>query len=270
MDIKKATILLFLILHSLPLLSQVADIKEKVKADQKSNPSKKPYYSEPTTNTSFSDNNEEAHSSYNSDCNCLDDIPTCIVSAIFKGIGHLTFAAQKSTLKKRNEIPDIVSLSTGLDFQSNFYSQTFNPKIRGNWGLFSTDFQYTSLHDHSGSLNSVDWQVLILSIPIKILKVNYGIGFTSLLEPKTTYFESSVGIKLSLNKYKLNLNTNYRWTTQKLNSNRYRQVFNFTADYQIWSNGNIHLSPLVGVNYQEYFSKHTYLLYTLGVRFRVY
>src|SRR6185369_8759197 len=61
---------------------------------------------------------------------------------LFQLIGE----AQSVKLKKADSIKRIVSLETF--FQGAFQPSTyylFNPRIRGNWGLFSTDFRMNYL-----------------------------------------------------------------------------------------------------------------------------
>jgi hypothetical protein len=107
--------------------------------------------------------------------------------------------------------------------------------------------------------------VLILRVPINNLKLNYGIGFTSLLSPKTTYFESSTGMDLYLMKRKLTLGFNYRWTYRR-NESRYRQEVKLTSDYVIIDKHRFKLSPLVGISYQNYFEEDEFWMFNVGVK----
>ncbi len=66
--------------------------------------------------------------------------------AIFFDVFRLIGAAQSDKLHKADSIKRLVSLETffqGAVQPSNYY--LFNPRIRGNWGLFSTDFRVNYL-----------------------------------------------------------------------------------------------------------------------------
>ncbi len=238
-------------------LSQVKNIKETSRDDKKT-----------TIPNSDSRSYSNSSSSFSANQSFGESLGAGIISGIFKGFCFITVEAQKAALQNRDKIPNLISLETNLDYGTNFEEITFNPSIRANWGIFASDFRYSLLHDNTGSLQSLDWQVLVARIPIKTLKLNYGIGFTSLLDPKITYFESSTGFDLNICESRLNIMANYRWTARK-DEERYRQEFKFTTDYQIMNNGVFHLSPMIGITYQEYFKKDRYMLFNVGVKIRI-
>ncbi len=237
--------------------SQVQNIKKSVQNDKSTSftySSSRTYYS--------------SHNSYNDRTSFKESFGDQILGGIFHGLAFISVEAQKSVLSNKEKHPNLVSLQANLDYGTNFSELTFNPSFRANWGLLATDFRYALLHDNTGSLESLDWQVLILRIPIKNIKLNYGIGFTSLMSPKSTYFESSTGFDINLYQRKLNLSGNYRWTSRKMDY-RYRQEVKFTGDYQIMEKNRFSLSPMIGITYQEYFKQDSYLLFNVGVRVRL-
>ncbi len=199
------------------------------------------------------------------------DFGESLASDIFYGIiqciGFVTVKAQKSVLQNKDYYPNTISFEAGLDYGTNFNELTFNPSVRGNWGIIGSELRYALLHDNTGSLESIDWQVLIVRIPVKNFKFNYGIGFTTLLSPNTTYLESSTEIDLNLCRNKLNINTNYRWTAIKSDV-RYRQELKITADYLLFKKGAFHLSPMLGITYQDYFKANSFLMFNSGIRIR--
>ncbi|MCG8582577.1 MAG: hypothetical protein MI866_21820 [Bacteroidales bacterium] len=245
----KPTILLVAILLQTVAEAQVSNIKSNVSSDTKS---------------SYTYSKSGKSSCRRSDDN---DLMSEIAMGIASGIAWASIEAQKRVLENQSEYPNTVSVEAGLEYGTNLSAQTFSPNVRGNWGIYATDFRYHVLHDHTGSLESLDWQVLILRVPIGNFKANYGIGFTSLLSPKTTYAESTTGFDLSLFKQQLNLSANYRWTFKR-NDERYRQEFKLTADYQILQKGKFHLSPMLGVSYQNYFKEDEFWFFNCGVRLR--
>jgi len=250
----------FLLLMHPVCYAQVAEIKSQASADTQSSGSYSgSRYSGGSSSTSYSEDNSLG-----------DALIAELFLGIVKGVGFVTVEAQKSVLEKEDRIPNLVSLEAGLAYGSNLSALSFNPSLRGNWGLFASDFRYSMLHDYTGTLQSLDWQVLMLRIPIHNLKLNYGIGFTSLLDPKTTYFESSTGFDIALLENRMNISSSYRWTARKSDDARYRQEFKFGGDYCIWKKGSFHLSPSIGVTYQDYFKKHHYLFFSVGVKVRLF
>ncbi len=259
----KLLVIFILLTISVNLNCQVKDIKEDIKNDKKSKSSKS------YTSTRSSTSTRRSSSYYDDEENFRDWILGEIFYGLVKGVGFVTYQAQMNVLDNRERYPNLISLETGYDFGTTiFYENNFNPSLRLNWGIFASDFRYSLLMDQRANLQSLDWQILVVRVPIKNLKINYGIGFTSVLSPKKTYFESSAGLDLSLLKSKLNLITNYRWTESK-SEDRYRQEFKFIGDIQVFESGHFQVSPMVGCTYQEYFNKYRYWFVNLGMKIRL-
>ncbi len=259
----KLLIVIIIFTISATLNSQVKDIKEDIKNDKKSKSSK-------TYSSTRSSSSTRRSSSYYDDEESFGDwIFGEILYGLVKGVGFVTYQAQMNVLDNRERYPNLISLETGYDFGTTIFDKNnFNPSLRLNWGIFASDFRYSLLMDKRANLQSLDWQVLVVRVPIKNLKINYGIGFTSVLSPKKTYFESSAGLDLSLLKTKLNLTGNYRWTESK-SADRYRQEVKLNGDYVVMEKGQFHLSPMIGCTYQEYFNKYRYWFVNIGLRIRL-
>jgi len=256
-EIRKYLLTLFIIFIICSINAQVSNIKKTVKKDKIT-----------YTLTGTKSYHSSSRSS-NYENNIAEGIAEEIFIGIIRGLGFITTKAQKAVLDNANEIPNVISLETGIDYGTNTSELTLNPSIRGNWGIIATDFRYSLLHDNTSSLQSLDWQVLVLRVPIKNLKLNYGIGFISLLNPKTSYFESSTGLELNLIESKLNFISNYRWTSHK-SQKRYRQEVKLTGDYQVFENKLFHISPMAGFTYQKYFNTDRFLFFNIGVKLRLY
>ncbi|MBK3519972.1 hypothetical protein [Carboxylicivirga marina] len=233
-------------------LSQVSKIKENVENDDKNSSSKT------ESSTSISDSEDMSFG---------ESILAEIFFGIIKGISIITVEAQKQVLSDLDKHPNLISVETGIDYGTDFNTLIFNPSLRVNWGIFASDMRYSLIHDYSGSLCTFDWQMAVLRIPIDKIKLNYGIGFTSLSDPPATYFESSIGVDAHLYNNKLNLISCYRWT-QKKTEERFRQEFKMTADFQLLNNKNIKLSPMIGITYQNYFKEDEFLMFNIGIKIR--
>ncbi len=165
--------------------AQVSNIKSNVQHDSQ----RTSYYTASSWSVSHSE-----HQSFG------ESLAASIVAGIIDCASFVTVEAQKAVIRDPKDYPNTISLEGTIDYGSNGSALTFAPAIKGNWGIFGSEMRYALLHDYTGSLESFDWQVLILRIPIKNIKLNYGLGFTSLLSPKTNYFESSTGFDLYLQK----------------------------------------------------------------------
>ncbi len=254
--IKSVTCILMLFFLFTATDAQVKDIKDTARDDKKSSSSSK---KRPSSHSSSSYTDEESFG---------DALAGEVFMGLIKGISFITYEAQRSVLWKREQIPNLISLESKLDYGTNFSELTFHPSIRANWGLFATDFRYALLHDYTGSLQSLDWQVLILRIPIHTLKLNIGAGFTSLTEPQNTYFESSTGFDLNLFQNQLNFNGNFRWIAPKTKKS-FRNELKFSGDYLIHQKGHFHLYPSAGITYQEYYNRDRYLFFNIGLKIRI-
>ncbi len=233
------------------LNSQVKNIKKEIETDNK----------ESDRYSSYS-----SHSYDNSD-NDLAFIAE-IAYGIAKGVSFITYEAQKEVLKQRDNYPNIISFETKLDYGTNFHKITFTPSARINWGILASDIRYNLLHDNTGNLSSLDWQVLILRIPTKYIGIHYGIGFTSIRDPKESYLESSTGFDISTIQNKLNIDFNYRWTEKKEIRSRYRQEVKINAGFLTMHTKNLYLYPNIGYTYLQYYKRHKYGLVNAGIKIR--
>ncbi len=189
---------------------------------------------------------------------------------VFSAIGHGIAKAQENTLEKKPEFPEIISLegslNTGLYLEEN--GTNYNPRIQGNWGIFSSELRYTHISDLSGKLGTIDWQIVKINIPINPVKISGGLGFCDLPELRTTFFESSVKADVWVWKRKINTSLEFR-STEKIGTTRFRQEFNFQVDYKVKSFGRFHISPMVGIKHQSYFEKYEQTYFMVGCNFRL-
>lgn len=234
--------------------AQVSNIKSNVRQDM----------SQSTYRASYQMTSAKSTSGYETE-SFGESLIADIATGIMYGVALVTVEAQNAVLSERKNYPNTVSLEGTIDYATNFSTLNFTSSIRGNWGILGSDMRYSVLHDYTGSLESFDWQVLILRVPIKNIKLNYGIGFTSLFSPQTTYFESSTGFEAYLKQRKLALRGDYRWTANK-GDERYRQELKLTADYRLFSKGKFHIAPLVGFTYQNYFHDDEFYLFNVGLK----
>lgn len=181
-------------------------------------------------------------------------------------------AAQRAALENVDIYPERFSLESfttyGIDINSD--AQYFQAGLRGNWGIFGSDFKYTNLIDITGQLKTIDWQVVVIRIPIKNFKIDYGLGFISILEQDQSYFNSSLGFDWRLPNLGVNIVSAYQWSQRTSLGSRYKRSYILRVDYEIYNYKKFHLSPMIEYAYQNYFEETTFTLISAGVIIRLF
>ncbi len=73
------------------------------------------------------------------------------------------------------------------------------PQVRGNWGLFSTQFRYNRIFDNTGVLSTFDWQIIQFNfINHEFVRWVVGMGFSKEIEIDQTHFEGSSSLTIFL------------------------------------------------------------------------
>jgi hypothetical protein len=240
--------LLILSLSAATLIAQVSDINKNVEKDKSNN-----------TSTNSDD--------YDSFSNNGDGFAGFIGSIFINTIG----AGQMAALKNKDLYPERISLETFGSFGTEITSSAnyFETGIRGNWGIFATDFRYSKLNDFTGDLKSLDWLVLVFRIPIKNFKIDYGLGFISLIDLDKSYFKSSIGFDWMFHYIGLNINSVYQWTERTSLETRYKRNFDFSVDFNAFSFQRLHISPMVKYSYQNYFGESEFSIFSVGAVVRL-
>lgn len=170
-------------LLSIPLLfcllgqAQIRDVKSRA-SSYKSNSS------------SSSDSNTSSWSTSSGDAGGL------FLLDVFTGLMDVTFSGLYHAHQNQLQFKDIEDWRTGWEFgingglnynEVNFFNSQF---IRGNHGLFSTQFRRFDVSDVSGSFTTLDWQILQLNL-INLEKVRWvaGAGISHETEIDQTHFE---------------------------------------------------------------------------------
>jgi hypothetical protein len=185
---------------------------------------------------------------------------------------------QAMKLEKAQENKRLVSLETyfqGAVQPSNYY--LFHPRIRGNWGLFSSDFRYNYLVEESkgsgsGDLSTFDWQILQLNL-VTTKNVTGRIGFGNMVEnygARQTFFEWTAGLSIIPNNQKLGGSLEYR-VAKDYNTNAIpRREVNFFLEKQVFSTGALHGALTLGGVYQRYYESVSVWGMQAGLVMRIY
>jgi hypothetical protein len=168
---------------------------------------------------------------------------------VFSGIVE----TQRAKLDRRSEVPNMVSLDVMLQNAvqpSSYY--IINPRIRGNWGLFSTDFRLNYLieEDFDGykHIRTNEWQIIQLNI-ITTKDVVFRIGGGFLQESfggENYYNEWTTALQVHPAKSKLGGLIEYRDADQ-------RKEVNGFLRYHIFDHNSLHGFVTGGAMYQRYY-----------------
>jgi hypothetical protein len=172
-----------------------------------------------------------------------------VVNLMFGGI----VKAQQQSLSKRHDIPTIVSLDLMLHTAvqpSTYY--IVNPRIRGNWGLFSTDFRQNHIieEDMDGvkTLYTNDWQVLLVNlINTRDVVLRLGGGFMQeAFEARNSFPEWSVAFQYNPTVHGWGGVVEYRGAEVRKEVSGY-------ALYKVFDHKALHGFVSAGVQYQRHY-----------------
>jgi hypothetical protein len=161
---------------------------------------------------------------------------------------------QRSTLQRQNIDAALVSIeisAMAASQPSNYY--IIHPRIRGNWGLFSTDLRFNYIVEEGidgvRSIRTTDWQVLELNLVTSPV-VNFYVGggiITESYEQSNTYTEFSAALALNPRKWPIGFYTEYRFSEPRLEfSGQIRRV--------LFGSETVTLSVGAGAIWQQYYN----------------
>jgi hypothetical protein len=168
---------------------------------------------------------------------------------------------QQMKLNRAVENRRLISLETylhGAVQPSSYY--LVNPRIRGNWGLFSTDFRFNYLIEESPGngahdLSSFDWQIIQLNL-ITTKNVIGRIGGGSMQENfggHNTFFEWTAGLTIIPNDRSIGGSIEYRIAKDYSTNAVPRREVNFYLEKQIFEKRALHGYVTLGGVYQRYY-----------------
>jgi hypothetical protein len=170
-------------------------------------------------------------------------------------------AWQGSVLDKRSDVPQIVSLDLMLHSAiqpSSYY--TFNPRVRGNWGILSTDFRWNVLVEQTiegnESLNTFDWQIVQLNfVNTKNVIVRAGAGYMQEnFAAHNSFFESTISSNLMFDDNKWGGFIEWRAAKDFETTAVPRREFNLQVQKQIFEAGPWHGMVTAGLQFQRWYS----------------
>ena len=233
-------------------IGQVGDVNKNVKKDK--------------------DNSGKTKSSATTDSGSSSSSGGWFGGLIIQFFSATVGAAQRAALENVDIYPERFSLESfatyGADINSD--AQYFQTGLRGNWGIFASDFKYTNLTDITGQLKTIDWMVVVIRIPIKNFKIDYGLGFISILDQDQAYFNSSIGFDWRLPNLGVNIASGYQWSQKTSLGSRFKRSYILRVDYEVYNYKKFHLSPMIEYSYQNYFEETTFSVISAGVIIRLF
>lgn len=192
---------------------------------------------------------------------------------LFDGLGSL----HTSKLQKRRDYPSVTSFDVclqGAIKPASYY--ILQPRIRGNWGLFSTDFRMNYLiEDDVDGLRHIrtnDWQVLQLNlITNRFFTFRVGTGFMQEAFNEYTYFsESSFMLNIHAPDQSKVLGFEYRFAKDWDTGANPRREFSIQYQHQIFQASALHGYITLGGLYQRYYNSIDVLGIQTGLVFRFF
>lgn len=184
---------------------------------------------------------------------------------------------QRYKLDKKQVNPSIISLEVLMQAAmqpSSYY--VFNPRIRGTWGLFSTDYRINYLveEDINGykDLATLDWQILQLNL-ITTRNVIGRVGFGMMAEnfgDYRSFGEGTVALQLYSNSRLFNGTIEYRNASDWEGFITPRREFSAYVEQQFFEHGRAHAYVTVGGMYQRYYESIDVWGIQSGVVFKLF
>lgn len=177
---------------------------------------------------------------------------------LFDGLGSL----HTSKIRDRRDYPSMASVDVsfqGAIKPSGYY--ILQPRIRGNWGLFSTDFRMNYLiEDDIDGLTHIrtnDWQVVQLNlITNRFFTFRIGTGFMQEAFEEHRYFsESSLMLNIHAPDQRKVLGFEFRFSKDWDTGANPRREFNIQYQQQIFQASVLHGYVTLGGLYQRYYNR---------------
>lgn len=193
---------------------------------------------------------------------------------MFDGLGSLHM---QKIGAERDHYPSMLSLDVSLQGAVNPSSYyILQPRIRGNWGLFSTDFRMNYLieDDFDGlkHIRTLDWQILQLNL-ITNRFITFRIGGGVLQEAfgeKRAFTETAAMLNIHAPDQSKLLGFEFRFARDWERNVVPRTEFNIQYQHQLFQVSALHGYITLGGLYQRYYSSINIWGVQTGMVFRLF
>lgn len=186
-------------------------------------------------------------------------------------------AWQVNTLQKKGQVPNILSLEVygqAAVQPSTYY--IFNPRIRGNWGIFLTDFRVNYMvEDNIGGpsdLRTDDWQILGLNLVNNrnvTARISTGIMHEAFGDGNV-FNESVFGLSVMSNDQGIGGIGEFRWSRDYSTGSNPRLEASIGIQKKLFDRKAIHMFATGGAMFQRYYNEINVWGVQAGFAFKVY
>ena len=168
---------------------------------------------------------------------------------------------QAHKLRQRFANPSVVSLEVmphlGINPPDYYVAM---PRVRGNWGLFSTDFRYNLLLEQAlegyKSFRTFDWQILQLNlVTTRPVTLRIGTGFSHESAARRAFHESTFALEGRLREDQLGWGAEYRVSKDYETGAVPRREFGVRGQYKVWEKGKTRGYLTLGGFLQRYYGR---------------
>lgn len=264
---KISTLLILFHVISVMGFAQVDDLREESEKDK--------------------DNNKEYHStpneSYNSDSPVVDGCIEGCFAVLFSECTAIMVGAMatwhENLLENRDEDPTIVSLDilphAAYNIDPKYNSYIFSPRVRGTWGLFSTDFRFNLLIEYEENLGKTfktfDWQILELNLlSFNAFNLRLGSGWLYNYHSQNSYNEHFLGMELRLHDqfFLATMEGRSAWDYEG-GGNVFHEA-TLRTSYRFVNYNRLYGYLTGGIVYQNHFMKIDYITLQAGFSFNIH
>ncbi|HZY82078.1 MAG TPA: hypothetical protein VFE50_21285 [Cyclobacteriaceae bacterium] len=186
-------------------------------------------------------------------------------------------AWQIKTLERRGDVPNILSLEVfgQVAVQPSTY-YVFNPRVRGNWGLFFTDFRMNYMLEerigHPDDLRTDDWQVLGLNVlNYRNVTARISTGFMHEAFGEGRIFQESVfGLSVMNNSQSIGGFGEIRWAQDHETGKMPRLEGSFNLQRRLIDKNKMHVFATGGMMFQRYYNDINVWGFQGGLAFKLY
>lgn len=184
---------------------------------------------------------------------------------------------QVNTLQKRGEVPNVLSLEVfgqaGIQ-PSTYY--IFNPRVRGNWGIFLTDFRMNyMLEEKIGGITDLrtdDWQILglnVINTRMVTARISTGIMHEAFGDGNI-FSESVVGVSVMRPDQKIGGAGEFRWSRDYSTGVNPRLEASLSVQRKLFDHKAMHVFATGGVMFQRYYNEINVWGVQAGFAFKLY
>lgn len=263
-------------LFVLPTLGQINNqIKEKAKENSSSSGSGSNHNNTDSRNSSTNYNNNGSSNSFSNvdGFSSLDACLSCcgMAGGLISGVHHL----QQKVLAKEDSVPSITSFEVFLDagaITSEYL--IIRPRIRGNRGIFSTDFRayltFERVFESFDTYHTIDWQILMLNIiNTNVVKTRIGTGIMIEEATSAVYNEHTLGLDISPKGSRFKIRSELRLCPDYKNGTMVRTEVNGGFDYLIYDYKKLKTYLSISGLYAKYYESIDVSSLGFGINIRI-